>query len=160
MTESDHSVTQEEEIETALTIENIITFGRDHKFQYKGFNYKLWRTPIQFFDSLEKIVKQHPHLEFLIKELKEIMEDWMNTLDTQAFPTDCPYMSSWENLLPIISNRPSYTISFPSGQIPASLEKMALKQETQKTKELSVMNKQNTGCGTSEKNSKKRKVKI
>lgn len=158
MTDTEQSVVSEEEIVTVVSLGQILEFGKVHSFLYKGFNYKLWRTPIQFFDSLERTVKQHPHLEFLIKELKEVMEEWMNDQQAQTFPTDCPYMNSWDDLLAIISNRPSYTTSYPSEHIQVSLEKMGSKREAQRTKELSAMSKQSSGCDNSEKGLKKRKV--
>jgi hypothetical protein len=160
MSDSENEVAPEEEIESFITFENILNFAREHKFQYKGFNYLLWKNPIQFYDTLDKIVKQQPQLEFIIKELKEIMEQWMNSQEIQSLPTDCPYMNSWESFREIISNRPSFTTSYPSEHILASLEKLASKRESQKTKELSAMSKQNTGCDISERSSKKRKVKI
>jgi hypothetical protein len=149
----------EEVTETVVTLENTIAFAKEYKILYKGFNYKLWKTPIQFYDTLEKNVKQHPSLEFCQKELREIMEEWMNEQEAQTFPTECPYLHSWEALLPIISSRPSYMTSFPSEPILLSLEKVALKQENLKMKELSAMSKQSTGYEPLKKNLKRQKVK-
>jgi hypothetical protein len=145
---------------STVTIKNTVEFAREYKIIFKGFKYLLWKTPIQFFDTLERNAKQHPSLDFFTREIKEIIEQWMFDQEAQTIPTDCPYVHSWDALLPIISSRPSYTTSYPSEPILQSLEKVASKQETLKQKELSAMSKQNTGCETSKKNSKKQKVKV
>lgn len=157
---SDHEDIESKFPEELINIEQTLDWAKTHKFTYKGFNYLLWKNPMELYDSLTRNVNQHQFLKHLQKELKEIMEDWMNQQEAQALPIDCPYMSSWDSLYPILSSRPYYTISSHLAPILKSLEKMASKREAQKTKELCAIIKLNTGCDTSGPNLKKRKVKI
>jgi hypothetical protein len=149
-----------DEEQAVISLQNIFEFGKSYKIKCGDFNYLLWPKPIQFYASLEKSVKHHPALQPILTELRDIMEEWMNNEESQYLPTDCPYMNSWKDLEPQISSRPSYMTSYHSEPILDSLEKLASKREIQRKKEISAITKQNTGCDTSEKTSKKRKVRV
>ena len=154
---SDNEVVVESEEIAELTFQQIYDFAFQYKVKVEGYHLKLWSQPIHFLNSLEK-EKKGSNLEFITHEIKEVISEWMNEQANQAMPEDFPYLRSWIDYLELVSSRPSYTTSFPSEQIPISLEKLASNREKVMKKEMSAKNKQSTGCDNSEKNSKKRKV--